>query len=331
MTGIAFEDFSKGQVIGSPSRTVTEEEIVAFASEFDAQPFHTDAQAAKDSFVGTLIASGWHTAALGMRLLQESVFRGGSSMGSPGVTELRWIQPVLPGDALRLSVTVEDCRTAASRPDRGFVRFSMDVLNQRDERVMSQAFTVMFPRRGAEPLPPRVVEPAAPVATAPEPADAEPLTFLGETAIGSTRDLGTYRFTPESITAFARAYDPQVFHLDPEAAKRTHFGGLCASGWHTAAVWMQRLLATRARDAAYTAARGPVPMLGPSPGFKDMRWLAPVYAGDTIRYATELVDKRASSSRPGWGLAFHKNTGTNQNGVPVFEFSGTVFWQWGIA
>ncbi|WP_430910096.1 MaoC family dehydratase [Methylobacterium sp. sgz302541] len=328
MTGIAFEDFSKGQVIGSGARTVTAEEIVAFAREFDAQPFHTDAEASKHSFVGTLIASGWHTAALGMRLLQESVFAGGSSMGSPGVTELRWIQPVLPGDALHLKVAVEDCRTAASRPDRGFVRFAMQVLNQRDEPVMSQAFTVIFPRRGATPLPPRAVEPAPPVAEAPEPEDAEILTFLGETPIGVSRDLGTHRFTPDAIMAFARAYDPQVFHLDPEAARHTHFGGLCASGWHTAAIWMQRLLATRARDAAYTATRGPVPMLGPSPGFKDMRWLAPVYAGDTIRYSTELTDKRASSSRPGWGLAFHKNTGVNQNGVTVFEFTGTVFWQW---
>lgn len=329
MTGIAFEDFSKGQVIGSAPRVVTRDEIVAFAGAFDGQPFHTDAEAAKHTFVGTLIASGWHTAALGMRLLQESVFRGASSMGSPGVTELRWLKPVLPGDAIHLKVAVEECRTAASRPDRGFVRFALQVLNQRDEPVMTQAFTVMFPRRDAEPLPPRVIAPAAASADAPEGTDAELLKFLGAAEIGDSRDLGGHRFTAGAITAFARAYDPQIFHLDAEAAKGTHFGGLCASGWHTAAVWMKRLLATRARDAAFTAARGPVPMLGPSPGFKDMRWLAPVYAGDTIRYATTLTDRRASSSRPGWGLAFSRNTGTNQDGVTVFAFSGTVFWEWG--
>ena len=91
---------------------------------------------------------------------------------------------------------------------------------------------------------------------------------------------------------------------------------------------MARLIATRTRDLAYTAARGPAPMLGPSPGFKAMRWLKPVYAGDTIRYRTTLTDRRASASRPGWGLAFARNTGTNQRGEEVFRFDSTVFCQW---
>lgn len=328
MTGIAFEDFAKGQVIESAPRLVTRDEIVAFAREFDAQPFHTDEEAAKRTFVGRLIASGWHTAAIGMRLLQESVFRGGSSMGSPGITELRWLKPVLPGDSLHLRVTVEDCRRSSSKPDRGFVRFDMHVLNQDGESVMSQAFTVIFPRRGAEPLPPRVVELAGGASTQPHGPDRI-LPFLGEAEIGSRRELGSHTFVAPEIVAFARAYDPQVFHLDEEAAKRTHFGALCASGWHTAAIWMQRQLATAAGDAAYTAAEtGRVPELGPSPGFRDLRWLAPVYAGDTIRFATTLVEKRASASRPGWGLAFIRNTGTNQAGTEVFAFTGSVFWQW---
>ncbi|MFD0934264.1 dehydratase, partial [Methylobacterium trifolii] len=74
--------------------------------------------------------------------------------------------------------------------------------------------------------------------------------------------------------------------------------------------------------------RGAAPMLGPSPGFRNMRWLAPVYAGDTLRYRTRLTDKRASASRPGWGLAFAHNTAENQHGTPVFAFDSTVFWQW---
>ena len=128
--------------------------------------------------------------------------------------------------------------------------------------------------------------------------------------------------------AFARSYDPQAFHLDPEAARHTHFGALCASGWHTAAAWMKRLHITRARDIAYTERSGPVPQLGPSPGFRNLRWLLPVYAGDTIRYACTLTDKRTTASRPGWGLATHRNTGVNQRGETVFAFTGTVFWQW---
>ena len=125
-----------------------------------------------------------------------------------------------------------------------------------------------------------------------------------------------------------RAYDPQVFHTDPEAAKATHFGGLCASGWHTAAAYMKRMLATRSRDRAFTAERrGPPRSWAPPPAFAT-RWLRPVYAGDTVRYATTLIDKRASASRPGWGLAFANNTGINQHGDTVFSFTSSVFWQW---
>ena len=327
MTGIAFEDFSPGAVIEGGPIVVTRDDLVAFAAEFDPQPFHLDEESAKATFVGHLIGSGWQTAGLGMRLVQAHVFRGATSMGSPGIAQLRWLRPVLPGDTLRIVVKVEDCRASASKPDRGFVRFAMTALNGRDETVMGQAFTVMFARRGADPLPPRAVTLAEPEPVA-EGCDAETLLFLKDAEIGTPRDLGRHVFTSESITRYARSYDPQAFHLDPEAAAHTHFGALCASGWHTAAVWMKRLHITRQRDIALTAASGPVPQLGPSPGFRDMRWLAPVYAGDTIGYACALVDKRASASRPGWGVATHHNTAVNQRGDKVFEFTGSVFWQW---
>ena len=327
MSGPCFEDFKPGDRIVSEPITVSRDEIVAFAREFDPQPFHLDEDAAKATFVGELIASGWHTAALGMRLLQAGVFRGGSSLGSPGIEDLRWMLPVVPGDSLLLTCTVEDCRGSGSKPGLGFVRFAARMENGAGRIVMTQAFTVMFPRRGMEPPPPRPVTLATP-ASEPEPDDAEILDFIGEAEIGRTRDLGSYTFTAENIIAFAREFDAQAFHLDPEAAARSHFGGLCASGWHTAAAYMKRLVATRSRDHAYTAARGPAPMLGPSPGFKKLRWLKPVYAGDTIRYRTTLTDRRASASRPGWGLAFAHNTGTNQHGAEVFRFDSTVFCQW---
>jgi acyl dehydratase len=330
MTGITFEDFTPGDVIEGGPLVVTRDEIVAFATEFDPQPFHLDEEAAKATLAGQLIGSGWQTAGFGMRLLQAHVFRGATSMGSPGISQLRWLRPVLPGDALRISTKVEECRASNSKPDRGFVRFTLTVLNGRDDVVMIQAFTVMFARRGADPLPPRAVNPAEPSPVV-EGEDAETLLFLKQAKLGTVRDLGRHVFTPEAIVAFARAYDPQAFHLDADAAQKTHFGALCASGWHTAAVWMKRLHITRRRDIERTERDGPVPQLGPSPGFRDMRWLAPVYAGDTIRYACTLLDKRESSSRAGWGVATHHNTAQNQRGERVFEFTGSVFWQWAPA
>ncbi|MFF8802495.1 MULTISPECIES: MaoC family dehydratase [unclassified Methylobacterium] len=327
MALLTLDDLSPGQTYEAGPIRVTRDELVAFALDYDPQPFHLDETAAKDTFVGTLIGSGWQTAALGMRLLAQALIARSTSMGSPGITALRWVRPVLPGDSLSATIRVEEVRPSASKPDRGMARLAMTLENGRGETVMTQDFAVLFARADAVPAP-RTVERATESGSVPEPADAERLPFLGQAEIGMTRDLGAHRFEAEAIVAFARAYDPQVFHLDAEAARATHFGALCASGWQTAAVWMKRLNATFARDIAFTARSGPVPQLGPSPGFKDLQWLRPVYAGDTIRYASRLVDRRASASRPGWGIATHHNTAQNQRGEPVFAFTGSVFWQW---
>ena len=209
MSGPFYEDFRPGDRIVSEPITVSRDEIVAFAREFDPQPFHLDEEVAAATFVGKLIASGWPTAALGMRLLQEGVFRGGSSLGSPGIEDLRWMLPVVPGDSLVLKCTVEDCRSSGSKPGLGFVRFSARMENGSGRIVMAQAFTVMFPKRGQEPPPPRPVTLADPEPL-PEPDDAEILDFIGQAEIGRTRDLGPYTFTAETIVAFARAFASKV-------------------------------------------------------------------------------------------------------------------------
>ncbi|MBA5775744.1 MaoC family dehydratase [Stappia sp. F7233] len=138
--------------------------------------------------------------------------------------------------------------------------------------------------------------------------------------------LGSFTFTADDIVRFACAYDPQRFHLSEEDAAKTHFGRLCASGWHTAAVWMKLMVAYH-QHAAEEARRngGRYPILGPSPGFEDLKWLKPVFAGDTISYFTTALKVQPSRSRPGWGLLFSHNEGVNQNGEAVFSFEGRVF------
>ena len=116
---LAFEDFAAGQVRTGEPLTVTRADIVTFARAFDAQPLHLDEALAETTFAGRLIASGWHTAALGMRLLQAGPMGGRSSLGSPGIAELRWLKPVLPGDTLRVSIRIEETRASASKPRPG--------------------------------------------------------------------------------------------------------------------------------------------------------------------------------------------------------------------
>ena len=146
--------------------------------------------------------------------------------------------------------------------------------------------------------------------------------------VGATDDLGGFTFSADEIVRFAQAFDPQRFHVDPEAAKHSLFGGLCASGWHTTAAWMKLMAAHREHVRGAALARGERPArLGASPGFTNLKWLKPVYAGDTISYRTTLTGKRVSASRPGWGLASHHNEGFNQYGEMVMSFDGAVFWE----
>ncbi len=145
--------------------------------------------------------------------------------------------------------------------------------------------------------------------------------------IGITHTLGSHAFSAQEIKAFATKYDPQSFHVDEEAAKRSVLGGLCASGWHTAAMWMRyNLLWMKANPKIWTGS-GPAPVFGPSPGFENLKWLKPVYAGDTITYTRTNVGHRAMASRPGWRLMSMQSAGSNQHGDGVIEFDSVVLVQ----
>jgi len=150
--------------------------------------------------------------------------------------------------------------------------------------------------------------------------------FYEDIVIGEPIVFGSHTFTADEIKSFAKRFDPQPFHLDEAAAERSHFGALCASGWHTMAVWMRMMVDARRRRAAEMAARGePVPTLGPSPGFRELRWLKPVYVGDTITYASTVIDKRPSNSRPEWGVISVRTEAVNQGGEPVISVISTAF------
>ena len=152
------------------------------------------------------------------------------------------------------------------------------------------------------------------------------MKFWEDIAVGERAEIGRYTFTTDNIKGFARRFDPQPFHLDEAAAARSHFGALCASGWHTASVWMRLMVEYQRRDDDARRARGePIATLGPSPGFRELKWLKPVYVGDTISFDSEVIETRPLNSRPGWGLMTTLNTGTNQRGEPVMSLIGTAF------
>lgn len=149
---------------------------------------------------------------------------------------------------------------------------------------------------------------------------------------GCKFELGSHEFTAVEIQTFARKYDPQLFHVDPVAAKNSVLGGLCASGWHTAAVYMRLQREQTERFAAEIRQRGEGELtFGPSPGFEDLRWIRPVYAGEVISFASEVLASRASRSRPGWQIVSIRAMSQNQDGKPVLRFDSTVFLHWKAA
>jgi acyl dehydratase len=152
------------------------------------------------------------------------------------------------------------------------------------------------------------------------------MRYFEDMQVGQRRELGSFTFTAEDIKRYAAQFDPQRFHLSEEEGRKSLFGGLAASGWHVGSVCMKLLVADGQRQAAEAIARGEKPAVwGPSPGFRDLRWLKPVLAGDTISYASEVETLRASGSKPEWGIMQARTTGTNQRGELVFSFLASGF------
>lgn len=145
--------------------------------------------------------------------------------------------------------------------------------------------------------------------------------YWEDVEIGTRRELGSYLFTEQEIIAFGRKYDPQIFHIDPEGAKGSIFGGLIASGWHTAAIWMKLAIADRKRAPQDS----PLMRAGVSPGYEDMRWLRPVRPGMRLTYSSQVVGKRELASRPHLGLVLTRNEARDETGALVFCFIGKGF------
>jgi acyl dehydratase len=145
-----YEDLDIGQQESFGTYEVTDSEIIEFAERYDPQPMHTDPETAEESMFGGLVASGWHTASMCMRLLVENYLADSAAMGSPGVEKLRWHEPVRPGDELTVEAEILDKRLSESRPDRGLVRVEVGVRNDDGALVMSMESLIFWGRRTAD-------------------------------------------------------------------------------------------------------------------------------------------------------------------------------------
>ncbi len=153
------------------------------------------------------------------------------------------------------------------------------------------------------------------------------MPWFEDLAIGARQEMGSHSFTEAEIIRFATKFDPQYFHIDPAAAAESPYGGLIASGWHTASTWMKLMVAVIQARTDQPDEQGRRPAAGPSPGFLDLKWPNPVRPGDTIAYSTTLIEKVELRSRPQWGLIRSRNEGVNQRGELVLSFIGQALVQ----
>ncbi len=328
---IYHEDFEAGDSVPLGVRSLSKDEIIAFGKAYDPQPMHIDEEAAKATLVGGLCASGFHTASVMMRMLCDGVLIRTASLGSPGVDEMLWKKPVRPNEPYRGVYRVLEKRDMASRKDVGIAKVTVELFNTKDELVASWVSTQFTRRRTPlAQLPPRTEAPVrttlADIWSGPaSPAGASPDGFFEDRNIGDTVYYPPHTFTRDAIIDFALQFDPQPFHLDEAAAKASLFGGLCASGWHTAAIFIRSIVSARMQGNAAGRARGErLPAYGPSPGFRNLRWYKPVLVGDSIEFRSRLSDKVDLRSRPERGLIVNDVQGRNQNGEVVFAITAQI-------
>jgi acyl dehydratase len=317
-------------VVGTPyvfaSRTVTRDEIAAFGAAYDPQPPYI---AVDGALSATLCASPLHTCTIMMRMLCDGLLNRVASLGAPGVDEVTWLLPVRPGDVVRTRYTVVAKRTLASRPDVGISKVVVELLNGKGA-LATRWITNQLSRQRC---------PAAPDASTPRSAAArQPLVslwqeagpaaaprcdaFFEDSCIGETTEFGSHVFNAEEIVAFARCFDPQPFHLDPARAKASLFGALCASGWHTIAIFLRKSVSARVHSNAAARVNGnALPAVEPPQAWRDLRWPRPVYAGDAVAFRSRLVAKDACAGRPDRGVLVHEVQGRNQNGHIVLAFT----------
>ncbi|MFN3746438.1 MAG: MaoC family dehydratase [Hyphomicrobiaceae bacterium] len=328
--GVHLEDIEVGRVVEFGRISVSKEDIISFARAYDPQPMHLDEEAAKASIVGGLCASGFHSCAIMMRMLADGLLNDNwTSLGSPGIDECRWLKPLFPDQILTGRVVCTEKRALASRPEVGLLKVRFEMLDAAGDVIMvwdsNQLLKVRKPgpksEGKSEGRPPLESLWDGPEGPAPDPTR----NYFEDRHIGEMYDLGSHTFARDEIIAFARQFDPQPFHLDEEAGRKSLFGGLCASGWHTAAIWIRQFVAYRQGiERRIREAGAPVARYGPSPGFRNLRWLKPVYPGDTLMFRGRTAGKIDLKSRPDRGILQTDSQARNQRGEIVFSIRGQI-------
>jgi acyl dehydratase len=307
-----FEDFAVGESFELGHIELSEAQIRAYGERFDPRPQHGGP--AVSPAHGAPTASPWHLCAILMRLNYDGLIFRTAARGAPGIDAVHWLRFAHPGDRLTARATILNARVSQSKPDLGLVQFHYDVLTEDRETVLSQSNYVMVARRNYEQA--ALEQIRAEPASRPQKLSA---AASDRQARPQRVELGTVHFTSQSIVAFARDYDPQPFHLDEAAAKNGPFGALAASGWHTASAWMRTYVESFRQNGST------LPRPNRFLSLKSLRWLRPVYVGDSITF--DFTPIAIVKSDTGETIMTSQNSGFNQRAIKVYEFTATMMME----
>lgn len=309
-----------GQTVPLGSVSLSREQIVAFASEFDPQPFHLDDQAARATLLGGQAASGWHTCLIVHHLLEKAMMERSLLLRMSGAEDIRWRRPVRPGDTLSGRIVFSSKSDGTCSSDSGIFGAVIDVTNQHSELVASWHTdcnvlrSAPSARLGGAIFPPR----GARVARVRRRRGDHAIKFFDDVEVGDEIDLGDYTFTNERVAAFRDLCEsnPQcpARHAADLLAERVH-------DWHVVSAWMHSIVRYyRLHSERLHRSGNPVPLLGPAAGVKHLRWHAPVRVGETISYSTWAERKLGIATREDWGLLIAGAEGVNAAGQTVVSF-----------
>jgi len=321
-----WEDIAPGQSFALGQIRLSEAEIVAFASAYDPQVFHTDPQAAKSTFLRGLAASGWHSCVLMMRLLHDGLLAGSAYLGMPRIDAIRWHAPLRPDQAVTVSARCLDKRALSDRPEAGVCALRIEAEDAKGRSVARWDAHALFARRAGDADAAMTdwcaLMAEGRAANARRAGGAHMLRFFDEVQLGDEIAAGSHVFTAEEIARFAEAFDPgPAWRADGSPMARGGAADQTASIWHVAAAWMRSIVDYYHNERAWLNQSGrAAPRLGPSPGIIHASWPKPVRAGDEIAFRSWAERKIELPHRSGWGLLLAGTEGVNQRGEPVVRF-----------
>ena len=326
-----FDDLEVGETFAIGPYEMTEARIIEYARSFDPQPMHVDPEAGRTSPLRGLAASGWHTASVLMRLAYDSWIHNIRALGSPGIDRTEWPRKLMADKTIRGEGRILALRVSRKRPQFGLAQIELSVRETGSgDEVIRAVWWLMVERSRMSALESPAADRGKPKPAMPSPPERDAaavpgvqMLYLGGTEPGEPIYLGEASASEEEILTFARAFDPQPFHLDRKIAQASVLQGLAASGWHTCSLWMRTNVRARLAllaDMPESERQRFVHSAAIGLGFDNLSWPRPVRPGDRLHAFMTLLESRESRSRPGWGIARWQSDMTDENGNLVLRF-----------